>query len=483
MTHLHYVVSATLGGALLGAILLLSGCTTTEDGYAPSSSYYGAVEIGEVDDFDEPLSPYGEWVEVESYGRCWRPARVERDWRPYSDGSWVRTDAGWYWESDEPWAWATYHYGRWDFQAGLGWYWVPHTRWAPAWVTWRSGGGYVGWAPLPPSRRFEVDVEIREGDPRERGYVFVQERRFAERVRPTTVIVNNTTIVRQTVNITKINVVNNTVINEGPRVEVVEQATGRKVRRAQAAELRRAQEAQVVAQHPTIAQRRRSNQVNPPAVIPSTGSGRASRQERARNDTRGSQRRATTAPAPNVDQPPPLSPPAPPVVVVDEAPNNVPNERNVNRDNRNAKRDARESERRSTNATERRVDPPPASPPAPPAPAVDEPPNDVPNEADVTPPSDRSERRAVEPPARSRSDRQQRNNTNETAPPPPPPPPTPPPPLEIPPPANPPADVRPAANDPPPGKTKRAKPPKKQKRGHEQETEKGKEAEAERSEP
>ena len=27
---------------------------------------------------------------------------------------------------------------------------VPDTEWAPAWVAWRSGGGYYGWAPLMP---------------------------------------------------------------------------------------------------------------------------------------------------------------------------------------------------------------------------------------------------------------------------------------------------------------------------------------------
>jgi hypothetical protein len=33
---------------------------------------------------------------------------------------------------------------------GRGWGWVPGTMWGPAWVSWRSGGGYAGWAPLPP---------------------------------------------------------------------------------------------------------------------------------------------------------------------------------------------------------------------------------------------------------------------------------------------------------------------------------------------
>src|ERR1044071_3617118 len=81
------------------------------------------VIIQSENDFYEPLAAYGRWVVVAGYGRVWIPARVERDWRPYSNGSWQRTDAGWYWESEEPWGWATYHYGRWDFHASYGWIW------------------------------------------------------------------------------------------------------------------------------------------------------------------------------------------------------------------------------------------------------------------------------------------------------------------------------------------------------------------------
>jgi hypothetical protein len=201
-------------------------------------------------DFYEPLTPYGEWIVVGSYGRCWRPARVRAEWRPYANGYWQRTDAGWYWVSDEPWAWATYHYGRWELTAQFGWLWVPQTEWAPAWVAWREGGGYVGWAPLPPSARIVVGggLEVHEAVIAPR-FVFVEERRLLEPVRPTTVIVNNTTVVNKTINITKIKVVNKTVINEGPRVETVEQATGRKVQPVAVRELRHKDETEAEARH------------------------------------------------------------------------------------------------------------------------------------------------------------------------------------------------------------------------------------------
>ncbi len=195
----------------------------------PTPAYVQPIEAPVVviqteSDFYEPLSPYGEWVVVPGYGRCWKPAQVEAAWRPYANGHWERTDAGWYWASDEPWGWATYHYGRWDLSAQFGWVWVPQTQWAPAWVSWREGAGYVGWAPLPPSARFAASgvVEIHGTAIAPREFVFVQEGRILDPIRPHTVIINNTTIINQTVNITSVRMVNRTVFNEGPRAEEVE---------------------------------------------------------------------------------------------------------------------------------------------------------------------------------------------------------------------------------------------------------------------
>jgi hypothetical protein len=230
-------------------------------------------------DFYEPLTPYGRWEIVGSHGRCWIPARVETNWRPYSNGRWQRTDAGWYWASDEPWAWATYHYGRWDFTAQFGWYWVPQTQWSPAWVSWHEGGGYVGWAPLPPSARFSggaVEVNVALIAPQ--AFVFVEPRRFLEPVRPTTVVVNNTTIINKTVNITNIKVVNNTVINEGPRTQIIEQASGQQVRAVPVRELRRKQEAEVATRQRTASPGREKNESNVQTPVRSEAARETNRQ-------------------------------------------------------------------------------------------------------------------------------------------------------------------------------------------------------------
>ena len=227
--RLDVKIGFVLCTAFLGA---LTGYTT----YGELSVSVGvsvplpSVEIRAASDFYEPLTPLGEWVVVGSYGRCWRPGHVDRDWRPYSEGYWQRTDAGWYWVSDEPWAWATYHYGRWDLSAQFGWYWVPQTQWAPAWVSWHSGGGYIGWAPLYPSGVVVISP---------RAYVFVEERHFMEPVHRSTVVVNNTTII------------NKTVIHEAPATAAIEKASGRKVQTVAVQELRHKEEAAVVAKQRT----------------------------------------------------------------------------------------------------------------------------------------------------------------------------------------------------------------------------------------
>jgi hypothetical protein len=113
-----------------------------DDGYDPQA----------YTQFQSALSPYGNWDYDDSYGYVWTPAMsiVGSSFVPYAScGHWIRSEYGWTWVSDWNWGWAPFHYGRWIARAS-GWSWVPGTMWGPAWVSWRSGNGYVGWAPLPP---------------------------------------------------------------------------------------------------------------------------------------------------------------------------------------------------------------------------------------------------------------------------------------------------------------------------------------------
>jgi hypothetical protein len=210
--------------------------------------------------FYDNLDPYGDWVEVGDYGYCWHPRDVSDDWRPYSDGHWVYTDAGWTWVSDEPYGWAVYHYGRWSRVERVGWVWVPDTEWAPAWVSWRRNDRYVGWAPLPPESRTRIGVSIggwvdAEFDIGPTFYSFVEVRNLgAPRMR--SVILpprENLTIVNQTTNITNIVYQNNVVINRGPDYDVVSRQVERPIRRmklerrAEVADLRGARAEQLKA--------------------------------------------------------------------------------------------------------------------------------------------------------------------------------------------------------------------------------------------
>ena len=57
---------------------------------------------------------------------------------------------GWYWHSYEPFAWAVYHYGRWGYDPAMVGFGCPEHL-GSAWVEWRYGDRYVGWAPAGPT--------------------------------------------------------------------------------------------------------------------------------------------------------------------------------------------------------------------------------------------------------------------------------------------------------------------------------------------
>ena len=188
------------------ALALLSSCVlSTAFVAAPVVLGTTAAAQAQVSaEFESALEPYGEWLRHPRWGMVWMPYDRSPDWRPYTEGHWVYTDEwGWYWISEgdeEDWGWVTYHYGRWVLDRGMGWVWVPGDEWAPAWVDWRRGGEYVGWAPSPP------DEVIYEYDDNPGWWIFVSPRYMtAPRVyrhvlppRRSTVIIRQTVIVNRT---------------------------------------------------------------------------------------------------------------------------------------------------------------------------------------------------------------------------------------------------------------------------------------------
>jgi hypothetical protein len=189
--------------------------------------------------FYDSLAPYGQWVNNASYGYVWHPANVAVGWRPYMNGRWLYTNAGWGFDSSEPWGWATFHYGRWAFDPYYGWIWVPGTVWSPAWVDFQVGTGWIGWAALPPGVAVGASFGYAGGyggyrshiDPR--GYNFVDDRRFLDsRVdRYITPWDSNQRYLRASSAATRFTTYNGVTANRGLPVERVERSLRRAVPR------------------------------------------------------------------------------------------------------------------------------------------------------------------------------------------------------------------------------------------------------------
>jgi hypothetical protein len=243
--------STTLAAAAIVAGLSYSPAVA-QDYYGDSGYYdqygadqYGAGQYGAEISFDyfyDALAPHGQWFRHPRWGDVWRPVNVSWDFRPYyQDGYWQNTlEFGWTWVSDYAWGDIAFHYGRWVHDPYEGWIWVPGYVWAPSWVIWRSGGGYLGWFPMPPTHSFLLGIEIYHNDWRHWdqsfGYaswygpsyglswsisqwVFVDERRFGHRhfhrwVAPRHRLLN---IVHNTTNITNYVTENNYIVNRSLR--------------------------------------------------------------------------------------------------------------------------------------------------------------------------------------------------------------------------------------------------------------------------
>ena len=195
--------------------------------------------------FYDSLAPYGSWVEVSGYGRCWQPSVVlgNRGWRPYADrGRWLWKNHGWYWQSDYSWGWAPFHYGRWAQDATFGWVWVPGDVWAPSWVSWRTCDSHIGWAPLPPHATYRAGIGFNfqggvitgyEWNLSLGHYTFVAVGRFCDRnpgyyAVPVTQVRN---IYNQTIINNNYITTNNAVINQGLPADRVTALTRQEVRK------------------------------------------------------------------------------------------------------------------------------------------------------------------------------------------------------------------------------------------------------------
>ncbi len=196
--------------------------------------------------FYNELAPYGDWRQLEPYGWVWYPD-VAEDWRPYAFGYWVFTDDyGWTWISTDPWGSIPFHYGRWFYDEDYGgWAWVPGTEWGPAWVGWRRGGGFIGWAPLPPEVVFEPGVGF--GPPGFdfgvgwHSWCFVPTTRFLSRNIEQVIVPppRNVAIINNTMNVTHYAVINRRVVNRSIDLDRFERETRTRVERYRVEEIDR----------------------------------------------------------------------------------------------------------------------------------------------------------------------------------------------------------------------------------------------------
>ena len=181
--------------------------------------------------FYQPLANYGDWAEVgDQY--VWVPHDVDHDWRPYTRGHWAYTDDGWFWASNEPFGWATYHYGRWGYSADVGWFWVPGTTWAPAWVAWRGSDDYLAWAPLPPAPDASVSISINVGTVPDYYWQCVPAQSFLSINLSADIIRDHgrfDSVFGETRPLGNTTIINNTIVNKVVNVTYVEQKTRQKV--------------------------------------------------------------------------------------------------------------------------------------------------------------------------------------------------------------------------------------------------------------
>ncbi len=112
----------------------------------------------------------GRWEKVYYDGSnrwFWRPTRVSSRWAPFTEGRWTEWDGDQTWIPEEPFGYATHHYGNWIF-VGNRWYWAPPVAtvtvglpllnigffWNPGRVSWIHSGQNVGWVPLAPRETY-----------------------------------------------------------------------------------------------------------------------------------------------------------------------------------------------------------------------------------------------------------------------------------------------------------------------------------------
>jgi len=229
-TQMKTLKTAAIALGLFG-LLAGSNSIVRAQGYSDDyqDEYYNDSNVSLQTFYDE-LSPYGTWIQDPQYGYVWRPDVDQSDFRPYyTNGRWVMTEYGNTWVSNYNWGWGPFHYGRWVYNSYRQWVWMPDTTWGPAWVDWRSGDGYYGWAPMAPSININISFGRRYAVP-EFCWNFIPQANIYVNTFPRYDYGRNNVYYRNTTIINNTYIYNNRSYYGGPRREDIRRATNRDVR-------------------------------------------------------------------------------------------------------------------------------------------------------------------------------------------------------------------------------------------------------------
>lgn len=232
MRRIPFALALILCLALAGAATGARGAGSSPSPAGVPQGYGVTLDLNYCYDY---LAPYGTWFDLDPYGYVWCPRHMGYGWRPYSEGQWLWSDDGWYWDSDLDWGWMPFHYGRWGWDNDCGWFWSPGTVWGPAWVFWRFGGAYCGWAPIPPGIDFRAGMDfdaLALGVPLNY-WLFVDGRHFLDRDVRSYVLPyeRNTMLARTTELRNRFEFRGGRMIDQGIDPESISRVTGRRITR------------------------------------------------------------------------------------------------------------------------------------------------------------------------------------------------------------------------------------------------------------
>jgi hypothetical protein len=157
--------------------------------------YAGALLLGAVIPFTERtktdfdtflrlLNPYGHWVK-QSNVWFYEPFQP---YIPLTEGQWIYTDFGWYWNGTRPFSWATDHYGAWKLGQDNVWRWKPDPDWQPAKVEWRGTSEFIGWRATSMNRFGEITEPEAERYNHPGEWIFVPRKKLTGSLTPADII-------------------------------------------------------------------------------------------------------------------------------------------------------------------------------------------------------------------------------------------------------------------------------------------------------